>query len=74
MGKPLILLNSITFAMKSKDLLNNNGFSAELQRIPKGLQKQGCSYGVYVSKNIDEAINFLTKKGIKVLGRIEVNE
>ena len=35
MGKPLILVSSITYAMKGRDLLNRKGISSYLERIPK---------------------------------------
>ena len=72
MCKPLIiLLSSITYAIKSKELLNKNGFKSELKRVPKNVKYTGCSYGVYVPENTDKAIEILKRSGIKIIGRVE---
>lgn len=74
MGKPLILVTSITYAMKSIDLLKKNGFLAEMKRVPKHIKHNGCSYGVYVKDSSDEAVDLLIKNKIKILGRIEAGD
>ena len=33
MGKPLIMVSSITYAMKARDLLINNGIAAYIERL-----------------------------------------
>ena len=67
MGKPLILVTSITYAMKSISILKKNGFSAEMKRVPKHIKHNGCSYGVYVKNSPDEAADLLIKNRIKIL-------
>ena len=54
MGKPLLVVSSVTYAMKSRDLLSARGFRAYVERIPR-TRETGCGYGVYVPQGADEA-------------------
>ena len=68
MGK-LIMVSSVTYAMKGKELLKSYGIRAEVERTPKNSQSKGCGYSLYVPQNTDEAENILKENGIKVMGR-----
>ena len=68
MGKPLIMVSSITYAMKARDLLINNGIAPKIER------NGGCGYSLYVPKRIDEAENLLRTHGIKIVGRTDWEE
>lgn len=71
MGKPLIMVASVTYALKGKELLVKKGFKADLVRTPKHKNTGGCGYSIYVPKNTDEAEKILTMSGIKVIGRTD---
>lgn len=71
MGKPLIMVTSITYAMKGRNILNKRGIKAEVVRTPKGENKHGCGYSIYVPNRSDEAIKILENNGIQVLGRVD---
>ncbi|MCI9273111.1 MAG: DUF3343 domain-containing protein [Clostridiales bacterium] len=71
MGKPLILVSSITYAMKGRDLLSKQGISAYLERVPHIEALGGCGYGLNVPRHTDEAEELLQQAGIRVLGRID---
>ncbi len=71
MGKPLIMLSSITYAMKSRDILFQNGIKSYVERTPRGVANAGCGYSIYVPLRTDEAEKILRNMGIKVLGRAE---
>ena len=47
MGK-LIMVSSVTYAMKGKELLKSYGIRAEVERTPKNSQSKGCGYSLYV--------------------------
>lgn len=70
MSKQLIMLQSITYAMKGRDILQQFGISAFIERTPKNVQAGSCGYslGVYVPQDIDRAIEILSNNGIQVLG------
>lgn len=69
MGKPLIVVGSITFAMKGRDILGRRGIRANVERIPYHSDTRGCGYGLYVPERTDEAENILRSAGIPVTGR-----
>lgn len=71
-GKPLILLSSITYAMKSRDILFQYGIRAYVERTPKS-DNFGCGYSIYVPERTDEAEQILTGMGIRIRGRMERN-
>lgn len=70
MGKPMILVSSITYAMKSRDILFSYGIKAHVERTPGGTSA-GCGYSIYVPDRTDEAERILAEAGIKLLGRAE---
>ena len=57
MNKELILLPSVTYAMKAKS------------RTPKNTGIKSCGYCLFVPGKADEAERILRKNGIRVLGR-----
>ena len=69
MSKPLIMVTSITYAMKGREILRKNGFRATLTRTSKGENSGSCGYSIYVPQRTDEAERLLIRKGIKVIGR-----
>ncbi len=71
MSKPLIMVSSVTYAMKGKQILNSMGIRSEIERTPKRDMKNGCGYSLYVPKDTDEAERILKENNIKVLGRAE---
>ena len=66
--KPVLIVNSVTYAMKSRDLLFRHGIKAYVERLPQ-TKENGCGYGVYVPHSIDAAERLLRENGIRVLGR-----
>jgi len=66
MGKELIMVSSITYAYKARDLLNSYGIKAYIQRIPAEYRTNGCGYGVRVSGDAQDIAQLLGKNGIKV--------
>ena len=71
MGKPMIMLSSITYAMKSRDILFQYGIKSYVERTPRSSANSGCGYSIYVPNRTDEAEKILRDLGIKVLGRSE---
>lgn len=71
MEKTLIIVSSITYAIRGRDILTSNGYRAYIANTPGHLDKMGCSYSIAVTGNADLAEKILRENGIKVLGRIE---
>lgn len=63
MGKILITMTSITYAMKAKNLLNSMGVYCEIERTPKNLGT-GCGYSLRVHDNADKIIGILDENKI----------
>lgn len=70
MEKPVIQVSSVTYAMKSRDLLFRHGIRAYVERSTRS-SKAGCGYNLYVPENTDMAEEILRSSGIRVLGRME---
>lgn len=70
MQEPIILVSSITYAMKSKKILEQRGIQAYVERLPR-TKESGCGYGLYVPNGADEAERQLRNMGIRILGRSE---
>ena len=70
MGKPLIVVSSVTYAMKGRDLLFRHGIRGYVERIPK-TGETGCGYGIYVPRGADAAERILRENRIRVLVRME---
>ncbi|MBQ6152276.1 MAG: DUF3343 domain-containing protein [Ruminococcus sp.] len=71
MIKQLILLPSVTYAMKAKNILESFHIRAYIQRTPKNIEIKSCGYCLFVPNEPDRAETILRNKGIRVLGRGE---
>lgn len=71
MNQELILVPSVTYAMKAKSVLDNNRIKSFIQRTPKNTGIKSCGYCLYVPHRADEAEELLRTEGIRVLGRAE---
>lgn len=69
MNKELILLPSVTYAMKAKSILDKYSIRAYIQRTPKNVKINSCGYCLFVPSRTDEAESILRKNGVRVLGR-----
>ena len=73
MGKPLIMVSSVTYAMKARELLLRHGIRGYVQRIPRTAET-GCGYGVYVPDGADAAERILRENDFRILGRLGQDE
>lgn len=71
MKKQLILLPSVTYAMKAKNILDSYHIRAYIQRTPKNVEVKSCGYCLFVPGEPDRAEEILRKKGVRILGRGE---
>ncbi len=73
-NRSFFIVNSITYAMKSRDILLKYGISSYVERSRKHRDQYGCGYGVYVPGKAEQAQRILEKHGIKILARTERDE
>lgn len=64
MTQYLISCRSLTKAQKSVQLLERNGISAVLVKIPQGLSSSGCGYAVSIYRNVNQALAILKSSNL----------
>ena len=74
MMNELILLPSVTYAMKAKSILDKASIRSYIQRTPKNTGIKSCGYCLFVPHRTDEAEKLLRANGIRVLGRAQREE
>ncbi len=62
-----IELESITHAMRARDLLRKNKFNVRIEKST-GVQKKGCAYSVITDRSCQSAIDILETAGIRIRG------
>lgn len=70
MEKQLILVPSVTYAMKAKRILDKYRIRAYIERTPKTHQVYSCGYCVFVPENPDTANDILLRHGVRIIGRV----
>ncbi len=71
MGQFLIMVSSITQAIKGRDLLRSTGHKSYIEKTPGHLDTHGCGYSIIVYEQPDGLLNLLKSNGIKVIGTLE---
>ena len=74
MKKELILVPSVTYAMKAKSILDQYNIRSFIQRTQKNTGIKSCGYCLFVPNEADKAELLLRKKGVRILGRAEREE
>lgn len=69
MEKQLILIPSVTYAMRGKAVLDRYKIKSYIERTPKKHQTYSCGYCLFVPHDTQTAHEILLKNGIKVIGR-----
>lgn len=65
----IIVLSSVTYAMKARDLLAEHGIRSELTRSAAIRKVRGCGYGLRIrTRDRESAELFLIQAGINILG------
>lgn len=64
-----IIVSSVTYAYKGKNVLEQRGYKAYIEREPKRLSECGCHYIIRVKDvPIDRAVDILRSAHVKVVG------
>ncbi|MCL2014503.1 MAG: DUF3343 domain-containing protein [Oscillospiraceae bacterium] len=67
----LVILTSITFAYKAKDILKNRGIRSRVVKTPVEAGLAGCSYSLELPERGREAADILKSSGLKIQGIIK---
>lgn len=70
MEKQLLLVPSVTYAMKGKSILDRYKIKSYIERTPKNHQVYSCGYCLFVPQNTQAAHEILLSNGIKIIGRV----
>ena len=72
MENNLILFNSVTTAMRAREILKKYGVFGKIVRTPLGINKKSCEYSLYVNKNFARALQILSENSIGYIGTASV--
>lgn len=67
MRKYVIATGTVTRAIKCRDILRQNGFSAEMERMKELTEDYGCGYAVTVAGNPEKIRKILSENRIDYL-------
>ncbi|MBR3968903.1 MAG: DUF3343 domain-containing protein [Clostridia bacterium] len=67
MQRHIISVNSITYAIKGRDLLRKQGFRAYIERKTNANGNAGCGYVIIANGNKNKIINALLEAGINIV-------
>ena len=67
MQRHIVLVNSITYAIKGRDMLRKQGFRAYIERKTNSSGNTGCGYVIVVEGKREKISNILINSGVKVL-------
>ena len=70
MEKQLLLVPSVTYAMKAKRILDNYQIRSYIERTPKKHQIRSCGYCLFVPDDTLTAYEILIRHNIKIIGRV----
>ncbi len=64
MNRYTIAFTSVTIALKAQSVLRSHDFFTEIIRTPRNLAS-GCGYSLVLGGDIEKAIDYLERAGIK---------
>lgn len=74
MKEIFVVTGTVTYAMRAKEILAKNGFSADVKKWNDKSGKFGCGYGIVLRKNaVDEIKDLLIENGVKIIDIIVHN-
>lgn len=68
MDNNIIMFNSVTLAMKGRNILLKNNIFSKLIRTPMNLRMKSCGYSLYIDNNFDKALSIIRSNGISISG------
>ena len=72
MNRTVIVLSSVTYALKAQKVLMANGVSSLLEKLSAEQTKKGCGYGLKIdNRNLDNALAILRKERIRVVKTLD---
>ena len=67
MKRFIITTETVTYAIKAKDILRKKGYKARIERVNSANSGKGCLYAVKVESNDFSVIDIIRGAGIKII-------
>lgn len=68
MSGQYIIVSSITYAYKSRDILERKGIRVRIERAPSEISDCGCLYAVKIlNAPVDRAVRLLDKAHVRII-------
>ncbi len=65
MKQYVLVMGSITHAMRGRDLLRRGGYQVFMQRTSNQIDRLGCSYSLHVKGELEEIMQALGRGGLR---------
>ena len=72
MENNLILFNSVTIAMRAREVLKKYNIYSTVVRTPISLNKKSCGYSLFINQDFKRALEVLSGNGIAYTGTAAV--
>ncbi|MBQ8896835.1 MAG: DUF3343 domain-containing protein [Clostridia bacterium] len=70
--KKIIVLSSVTYALKAQEILKSNGIYSNITRSKAVRSVRGCGYGISFDPSVSEKVNsLLADAGVMIVGSTE---
>lgn len=73
MENNLIMFNSVTLAMRSRDILKRHSIFSSVIRTPAHLRQKSCGYSLLVKGDFDNAVSIISNHKIPIIGTSAVD-
>ncbi|MBE6793862.1 MAG: DUF3343 domain-containing protein [Ruminococcaceae bacterium] len=70
----LIILRSVTYAAKARNILLKHGINSDVVKTPRINGKSLCGYSLYVPNRFDDAVSILLSHGVQIEGRTDSDD
>ena len=68
MEQNILIVSSVTYAIKAKNELLREGINCKVEKLKKVQTLKGCGYGVAIARdNTDYAVDVMKRANIKVI-------
>lgn len=71
MGKHVIRLTSVTYAIRAQKLLEQRGIRSYIKKLTRSLSVHGCGYGVEIVGDLSVAVEIISTAGIRIVEVME---
>lgn len=70
MNRANIKFSSVTYALRAKEIIEQNGGRVVIKKNPHPLKNEGCGYIISITGNVENTINLLDRNKIKYIGYV----